>query len=202
MALFGIIMGFWLLHSGWAFNGWNWGPRFLVPIIPALMIPIGLLNKRWRMPLIGLVFLGFLVNAPTFVAFYQRYYAEIADSDIKLASVLVLWHDQPAMTPLFNIWGSTYNQLQAAFSTPVQDIIANAGTPPPPDNFTQAELLRIVAVWWWFLPAAGIPLWVGVAIATTLVGSGIWFLKSGWRTSNQSPNPQPLNETPPAEPIP
>ncbi len=50
VAVFGIVASFWLLHSGWDFNGWNWGPRFLVPIIPALMVTVGLLDKRWRIP--------------------------------------------------------------------------------------------------------------------------------------------------------
>lgn len=181
VALVGIFMGFWLLHSGWAFNGWNWGPRFLVPIIPAMMVPVGLLGRRWRMPVVGLILLGFVVNAPTLVAFYQRYYAEVADqSTALLMQTLSLWSD-PAGAPILNVWGATFRQLQAAFSTPVQDIVANVGAPPAPGNLSQAELLQIVAVWWWFLPVAGFPLWTGFAIAILMVGVAIWLLRRGWQ---------------------
>ncbi|NEP17031.1 MAG: hypothetical protein F6J97_09000 [Leptolyngbya sp. SIO4C1] len=179
--VFGLIASFWLLHSGWAFNGWNWGPRFLVPILPALMATVGLLGRRWRMPLIGLIVLGFLVNAPTLVAFYQRYYAEVADLDTDvLMQTLELWSD-PAQAPLFNVWSATFRQLQAALSTPVQEILSGAGNPPAPGEMAKAELLRIVAVWWWFLPAAGIPTWVGGAIALAMVGGSGWWLRQSWQ---------------------
>ncbi|MEO0458986.1 MAG: hypothetical protein AAF152_20725 [Cyanobacteria bacterium P01_A01_bin.114] len=183
VAVFGLIAGFWLLHSGWDFNGWNWGPRFLVPTLPATMIAVGLIGKRWRMPLIGLILLGFVANAPTLVAFYQRYYAEVADlSTAQLMQTLSLWSD-PAQAPLFNVWGATLRQLQAAFATPVTEILSGAGVPPSPGQLSTAELLQIVAVWWWFLPAAGLPIWVGVAIAALLIAIGLWLLHRCWKRS-------------------
>ena len=185
VALVGIFMGFWLLHSAWAFSGWNWGPRFLVPIIPTMMVAVGLLGRRWRMPIIGLILLGFVVNSPTLVAFYQRYYAEVSDQGTKLLmQMLSLWGN-PADAPILNIWGATFRQLQAAFTTPVQDIVANAGVPPEPGQMAEAELLRIVAVWWWFLPMAGFPLWVGFMIALLLVVAAVWLLWRGWQLSWQ-----------------
>ena len=187
VALFGIVASFWLLHSGWDFNGWNWGPRFLIPILPALMVTEGLLGKRWRMPIVGLIVLGFLVNAPTLLTFYQRYFAEVADQDtLLLMQTLSLWSD-PSQAPIFNVWAAAGRQLADAFSTPVQEIINNVGAPPPPGEQSKAELLRIVAVWWWFLPAAGIPTWVGVAIALTLVSLGLWLLRLSWLTGLKPP---------------
>ncbi len=187
VALGGIVASFWLLHSGWDFNGWNWGPRFLVPIIPALMVTVGLLGRRWRMPLVGLMVLGFLVNAPTLLTFYQRYFAEIADQDTALLmQTLSLWSDA-SQAPIFNVWAAAGRQLADAFSTPVQEIISNVGQPPPAGEQSKAELLRIVAVWWWFLPAAGIPTWVGVAIATSMVSLGLWLLRLSWRIGLKPP---------------
>lgn len=180
VALFGIVASFWLLHSGWNFNGWNWGPRFLVPVIPALMVTVGLLDKRWRMPAIGLIVLGFLVNAPTLLTYYQRYFAEISDQDtVILMQTVSLW-SEPSQAPIFNLWSAAGRQLADAFNTPVQEIIRNAGEAPPAGERTTSELLRIVAVWWWFLPAAGIPTWVGAAIAATMVGIGLWLLRLSW----------------------
>lgn len=183
LALLGICLSFWLLHSGWRFSGWNWGPRFLVPIFPSMMIFVGMLGRRWRMPILGLLLLGFIINAPTLLIFYQRYYAELADQGIPiLMQNLALWPD-PSQAPLLNIWGATKRQLADAFATPVQEIVANSGVPPAPGQMSKAELLRIVAVWWWFLPVVGIPIWVGCAIALAMVILALWLLNLGWLAS-------------------
>ncbi|MBT9313639.1 hypothetical protein [Leptothoe kymatousa] len=188
VALGGIVAAFWLLHSGWAFNGWNWGPRFLVPIIPALMVAVGLLGKRWHMPAVGLIILGFLVNAPTLVVYYQRYFAELADeSTAILMQTVSLWDAPPAQAPIFNLWAAAGRQLADAFSTPVQEIFSNVGAPPPPGQLVTSELLRIVAVWWWFLPVAGIPTWIGIAIALLMVSLGLWLLRYSWQTGLNPP---------------
>ncbi|EKU98385.1 hypothetical protein Lepto7375DRAFT_7669 [Leptolyngbya sp. PCC 7375] len=187
VALFGIVASFWLLHSGWDFNGWNWGPRFLVPIMPAMMVAVGLLGKRWRMPLVGLIVLGFLVNAPILLTYYQRYFAEVSDQSMDLLMQTVSLWSEPYQAPIFNIWGAAGRQLTDAFNTPVQEIISNVGEPPPRGEFTKAELLRIVAVWWWFLPAVGLPIWVGVAIAATMVAIGIALLRLSWQIGLKPP---------------
>ncbi|HEY9596359.1 MAG TPA: hypothetical protein V6D33_01655, partial [Cyanophyceae cyanobacterium] len=54
------------------------------------------------------------------------------------------------------------------------------GAPPAGGEMAKAQLARIVAVWWWLLPAAGIPLWLAVALALILVGLGVWMLRRGW----------------------
>ena len=187
VAVFGIVASFWLLHSGWAFNGWNWGPRFLIPVLPALMATVGLLGQRWRMALVGLIVLGFLANAPTLLTFYQRYFAEVSDRSTALLMQTVSLWSEPSQAPIFNVWAAAGRQLGDAFSTPVQDIISNVGQPPATGELSRAELLRIVAVWWWFLPAAGIPVWVGAAIALTMVGLGLWLLRLSWLASLQPP---------------
>jgi hypothetical protein len=189
VAVAGMFFGYWVLHAFWEFGGWNWGPRFLVPTLPALMALTGLLERRWRGIFIGLVILGFVMNAPSLLTFYQRYYAEAADAG-QLKAALALWGD-PANMPFFNVWGATWRQLQEAFSTPVQDIIASVGRPPELGQLSKAELLRIVAVWWWFLPAAGIPIWIGVLLALGLVGTGIWFINRGWQALIPAPVKQP-----------
>ncbi|MEM6255794.1 MAG: hypothetical protein AAF821_23020 [Cyanobacteria bacterium P01_D01_bin.156] len=188
VALLGIVVAFWLLHSGWAFNGWNWGPRFLVPIIPALMVTVGILGNRWHMPALGLIVLGFLVNAPTLLVYYQRYFAELADeSTVLLMQTVSLWNVEPSQAPIFNLWAAAGRQLADAFSTPVQDILNNVGAAPPPGELATSELLRIVAVWWWFLPVAGIPTWIGIAIAAAMIGVALWLLRLSWITGLKPP---------------
>jgi hypothetical protein len=180
LLILGIFLGYLVLHSFWAFRGWNWGPRFLVPILPALLAVVAVLEKKWWKALLVLTLIGFFWNAPTLVAYYQRYYAEAIDN-ARFYQVLAYspwgpWNE----APLFNIWGATFRQLSAAFSSDVAQVLKGVGEPPVAGNLASSDLLRIVAVWWWVLPAAGIPIWVGFAIATIMVGLGIWILRRGW----------------------
>ena len=174
----GIFLGYWILHSFWRFAGWNWGPRFLIPALPVLFAAVGLIEPKWWKWLIILTVIGFFFNAPTLVSYYQRYYAEASDGGY-LEQALALW-GSPTDAPLFNGWGAAYRQIQAAMSTNVADILSQAGAPPDSGNLASAELARIVAVWWWVLPAAGIPIWVGFALALMLMVAGIWVLRQGW----------------------
>ncbi|GBF80463.1 hypothetical protein [Aphanothece sacrum] len=182
----GVFLGYWVLHSFWAFRGWNWGPRFLVPVLPCLLAMTALIpQKRWNL-LIGLTLFGFFWNAPTLVSYYQRYYAELEGKGSPyLLQALQLWGD-PSVAPLFNGWGAAFRQVGDALSTNVEDVLKNVGAPPTVGNLVSSDLLRIVAVWWWVLPAAGIPIWVGFMIALFLVGSGVWILRWGWRQTIDS----------------
>ena len=178
LAIGGIFGGYWLLHSFWEFGGWSWGPRFLVPALPGLMALVALIGKRWWKWLIGLTVLGFLANAPTLVSYFQRYYAEAVDGGY-INRARALW-DSPSYAPLFNAWGAAYRQVSSALSTNIRDVLGQVGEPPPGDQMTSAQLLHIVAVWWWVLPAVGIPIWVGGLFAALLIGAGVWVLRWGW----------------------
>lgn len=179
VAVVSLVGGFWVLHSFWEFGGWNWGPRFLVPALPILMATTALLDHRGRRWLIGLACLGFLVNAPSLVAFYQRYYAEAADAG-QIRQVLTLWGNW-ADAPIFNAWGATFRQIDIATTTDVGTVLKSAGEAPAVGNLTSSNLLQIVAVWWWVLPAAGIPVIVGFGIALLLVAVSWWCFWQGWR---------------------
>ncbi|AFY78830.1 hypothetical protein Ple7327_3635 [Pleurocapsa sp. PCC 7327] len=179
LLLLGIFLGYLVLHSFWIFRGWNWGPRFLVPALPALLALVAVLEKKWWDWIVALTLLGLFWNAPTLVSYYQRYYAEASDRG-DFAKAIALWGD-PLDAPLFNAWGAAFRQLGTALTSNVAEVIHNVGEPPGRGNLASSDLLRIVAVWWWVLPAVGIPIWVGFVIAIILVGLGIWLLVRGWR---------------------
>lgn len=173
-----VFLAYLVLHSFWEFGGWNWGPRFLVPALPGLLALTGLVGKQWRKWLLALTLVGFIVNAPTLVSFYQRYYAEAVDGGY-LKQALSLW-GSPADAPLVQVWGTAYRQINDALASDVKDLLKESGTLPSSGKLASAELLRTVAVWWWVLPAAGIPLWVGGTLSFILIVMGIWVLLRGW----------------------
>ena len=183
LAVLGIFCGYWLLHSLWRFGGWSWGPRFLVPALPGLFAVIALLERKWWRWLIVLTLIGLFWNAPTLVSFFQRYYAEASDGRY-ISKVLSLW-GHPTYAPLFNAWPAAIRQLQEAFSTDIRDVLSGVGVVPTKGELASSDLLRIVAVWWWMLPAAGIPVWVGFSIAIMMLVAGVWILRRGWLLSNE-----------------
>lgn len=157
---------FWDQLSGYT---WMWGSRYLLPTLPGLLVLAALSGAAWTRWLVALVVAGFLVNAPTMVSFYVRYYAEATEAHVPPRALL--W--SPAYSPLTNGWAAAYRQIQSATHTDVRGMVQQAGVP---DTLPTANLFRIVAVWWWMLPAFGLPRWPGVCIALMLLALGITLL--------------------------
>lgn len=81
-------------------GGTNWGPRFLVPLMPFLVLPLGTLLERrtWRL-IIGLVLLplSLFVNALGILVDFNTYINQIAGNDLDRATIYLF---QPAYSPL------------------------------------------------------------------------------------------------------
>jgi hypothetical protein len=148
-------------------GGWSWGPRYLVPALPGLMALCGLLESRSRMALILLTTLGFLVNAPTLVSYYERIYQE----DFLAQRDPATMHWSFGEAPFVRIWGSMTKEITDAQHTDVGSLVRQAGQPEnTPDSW---RTLRIVPVWWWMLPAVGVPRLFGAAIAALIASMGV-----------------------------
>lgn len=170
LTLFFVGLSFLALHSHWWCCGWDWGPRFLVPILPLLMALTALLDYRGRQGLMLLSVAGFVISAPTLVAFYQRYYWELELAGREVWKIS-LWTDL-SDAPLVRVWGAAYRQISDAIATDVQAVLA-AGE--------LSGLTKIVPVWWWMLPVMGLPVWMGAITAVGMVAIGIVLLKQGWK---------------------
>lgn len=178
LAIAAIFAGYLVLHAFWAFSGWNWGPRFLVPTLPLLATLLAFLDRQQRVWIAALTLLGFIINSPTLIGFYQRFFAEAADKGCLTCS-LSLW-GYPWDSPIIQIWGITARQIGDAFSNNVVDVFRQSGTPPALGDAASADFFKILAVWWWMLPIARIPTLVGFLLALLLAGSGIGMLLRGW----------------------
>jgi hypothetical protein len=88
----------------------------------------------WLPALVGITIVGIVINSPTWISFYERYYQELND----------------------------------ATSVDVLDVVRSAGTSSG-NTIAETRTLRVVAIWWWILPAIGLPRWIGATIDAVLL---------------------------------
>jgi hypothetical protein len=183
LAIAGMLAAFLGLHSllPYWFAAWSWGPRYLVPSIPGLCALAGLVEGHLRKTLIVLALLGFVVNAPTTFCFYERYYAELHEQGIPTEETLA-WSLRYA--PSLHEWPAAVRQVRDAQNSDVREIFAQRGAPSA--RIGSSRALRVVALWWWALPIAHIPRWIGAAISIFLIGLGAFFLKRGYPGEGQA----------------
>ncbi len=81
-------------------GGWGWGPRFLVPLMPFLVLPLGVLlvRQHWRI-IIGAVLLplSLVVNMLGILVDFNDYLAAVSQGD-PAGERATLW--QPAASPV------------------------------------------------------------------------------------------------------
>jgi hypothetical protein len=167
-----VAVGYWLIYSprfDWR-GGWSWGPRFLLPTLPGLVAVTGLLELKWRKLLAVLTIIGFAINAPTLGAFVVRYYQE----QLLLLGPTAAESRSPwslSGAPLVGIWESGYHELVDAQHTDVVKVVRDAGGPS--NGPADWRALRVVAVWWWMLPAAHIPRIMGALLSLAAIAGGV-----------------------------
>lgn len=173
LAIVAILASFLFIHSLWYdwAAGWGWGPRYLLPTIPGLCALTGILDGRHRKALVLLAAAGFLVNAPNMFSFYERYFAELSAQGIAPDESLAWTFGR---SPLLHAWPTALREVQDARRSDVREIFAQRGLPS--HTIESSRALRVVAVWWWVLPIARIPRWVGFLFALLLTGAGLYLI--------------------------
>lgn len=153
---------------------WSWGPRLLLPAIPGLMALTALLERRKRWLLIALTSASLIVNAPTLISFYERYYQEAAAAHISTAERI--WN--PRYAPALRIWGAAWRESADAYrnADQVSAFVHQAGAAPLATDIETSRTLKIVNLWWWMLPALGIPRAAGAAVSSLLLICGLWLI--------------------------
>ena len=138
----------------------------MIPALPGLAAITGSLRGKWRVALVALAVIGFLVSAPTLVSFYERVYAEANDRGI--SNKQMMWH--PEDSPLVHGWPAAMREISDAERQNVSTIFSQRGIPAR--TIADSRVLRVVAVWWWVLPLAHIPRLIGAAAALVLILTG------------------------------
>jgi len=165
-----IAASYWLIYSFW--SDWPgdvcWGARLMVPALPGAVAITGLLERARLKLLAFLTVIAMVISLPNFVSYYDRYYAE----ESGVAEATLVWN--PLYAPLVGVWPSAYRELEAALAADAdpRQLVRSAGR----DGHLpagQAPSNRIVALWWWMLPAVGIPRIVGIAVSMLFLLGGL-----------------------------
>jgi hypothetical protein len=167
-----IFLGFLLLHSyfvDWS-GGWAWGPRYLLPGLPGLCALLSRIQGNGRKAVACLALAGFLVNAPTSFAYYERYYSELTDRGVPLKTVT--WSFR--LAPFIEGWPAAIREVQDALRVNVREIFLQRGIPSK--TVADSRALRVVAIWWWVLPLARVPRTAGVAASMVLLILGCFMI--------------------------
>lgn len=168
------ILAFYLANPG---IGDNWGTRYLVPAMPMLCAGLVLLPPRVKGLTIALVVLGMLIQVPTTLAFYSRYFAELRDRGNVPTDVYWSVTD----SPLIQSWPAMVRELKAAKDSDVKELVDRQKKPfnvNKSEPATKQELLQVVALWWWMLPGVGIPLILGLGLAIAMLAAGVVMLRA------------------------
>jgi hypothetical protein len=140
-------------------NGSFWGPRYLVPLLPLACVGLGTLRGRVAVAAVALGLLTFASQLPNVVAYYKSPLLRNLP-----ATSARLWDWQNL--DLVDIWPSARDQLREASDTDVRTLEPLAGRGSTP------RLLRTVALWWWGLPVAGLPAWIGALVMVLMIVAG------------------------------
>lgn len=186
-------------------GGFNWGPRFLLPLIPVSLLPCATIlhsrRVRGAAPLfIGLFIIGFVIQLPAVVVDHARYLiqqqatgeARFYDRTVYQAgSSPVLWQGR-MLSEVFSTFSRPEPRAMIA-QTLRQMSLPDAGSAPnrySAQRALQADFLRlnVPAIWWLYLPLWGGPAWLTPLLALPWLGLFLW---GGWGL-----RPQALNRLP------
>jgi hypothetical protein len=142
-ALFATVIVITILFYG-GFRQWDgglsWGPRYLLPIIPLLLLPLGELLERftrWTKLAFGLLLgISILIQLSSVLVDHQIWFHEVAVRNAQGEHIAI--NSNPGNSPILHQWISLAKVIAPARFGQVQGITAAEKTDPPfatPDDY-------------------------------------------------------------------
>jgi hypothetical protein len=175
-----------VLYLGNPGTGYNWGSRYVVAMLPLMCLGLVGIRGNLRRVAIALAVVGLIIQIPNVVGFYDRYHREQADIGIDSADN----HWSLSGSQLPNVWPAALRQLDAAGDRDVETLVR--GAPESGGTTEDQVLLNVVALWWWGLPAVGIPWLAGLLVSLAMIATGAFMLArvAGWSGRSERGSPR------------
>lgn len=146
-------------------DGQFWGTRYLVPLLPVACVGVGCLSRHWKRAAIGLMIVTAVSQAPNLASYPERVkYPSRVGSEVRLTWPHA-WDTHHLA--LIEVWPDAVDQLRAASATDPASLV---------HGDQEGRLMRVVAQWWWMLPALGLPAVLGASVSLALILCGAWLL--------------------------
>jgi hypothetical protein len=168
-------------YGAW-WGGWDWGPRYLVPMTPFLVLPLLPLLQRWadlpraaRAVIYGLAAAGVLV--------------QVLDVSIDFQHQLQLLRETGVQAPDAQWWTLQYSGIWRHGQAAVGLL---SGSAPYPASFqftdlsTAMPLKTVLDVWWVYAWIDGVSPLVVITVVIGAVVSVVTLARWLWRTSLRS----------------
>jgi 4-amino-4-deoxy-L-arabinose transferase-like glycosyltransferase len=184
-------LAFYASYSFWT-GGWNWGPRFLLPLLPLLTLSTAPLLedspvRGGRIAFAALAIVGLAIQLPAIlvdhsrhlVALSERYpedYYERCVRELQFSPVVNQW---PVVLEVARLWSQpeTWQEMQAVLTQPYSALRSGSLTLNQESNILlqQAERLRLNApdFWWLHLYLLGWPLPAALAVPFLLAATAV-----------------------------
>jgi hypothetical protein len=133
--------------SWWTWHGgWSWGPRFLVPALPFLLLPVGYVLaqsiSRRTLTLILLCWLtGALINVAGTVINFNVYFVAVLQGDYNREALI--WFD-PGYSPIAAHWGYLLRGEALSWG---ETALANYALPPTVKTLYLPIMLGLLILW-------------------------------------------------------
>lgn len=176
--------------ASWAGEG-SWGPRYLVPFLPFLLLPAAELwqsGRRWRRRAFALALaLGLLVQIGGTAIYFGSYMRAIGEYPYERPFsdplFMVRSHFVPNYSPVVGHWrllGRNVALLVDPESRPRIgfEVSADPAARLPVAEEDQAELPNVIDFWFCYLLYAGIDTWIVITLVTA---AGALVMLSAWR---------------------
>ena len=206
-------LAFYAPYNFWT-GGFNWGPRFLLPLVAVSLLPCATLlhdpKTRLVLPLfIVLAGLGLLIQFPAVVSDHARYLVEqeqTGDEKFYDRTIFIPTYSPIVQQPrmMLAVWRNFRQPDRRAALT---QILQGVDLPPAdsPANRDSAQRilqtnvirLNLPAIWWLHLPLWGVPGWLIAALVAPWGGLLLWSAWGLWprgRLSDLGPTRNELLE--------
>jgi hypothetical protein len=174
-----LAVSFLALYASYSFwtGGWNWGPRFLLPLVPFLMLSTATLLedspvRGSQIAFTALGILGLTIQLPAILVDHSRHLVALSEQypedyyrrsirELPFSPVVNQW---PVVLEVARLWSEpeTWQEMQATLTQPYSALRSGSLTLNQVSNILiqQAERLRLNApdFWWLHLYLLGWPL--------------------------------------------